>query len=335
MTNYRSGYLQQGSPQPRASKEILLIADDMVLSPNDATLVVVKSDNATATNRTFTILNGQLKGQALQLSFASASSYTCDLQSAGNVKLSGAWQPLQYDTLDLMWDGAAYWVEVGRGNTGSGGVTNIADGVIVNADINASAAIAFSKLATLSSTNILVGSSGNVAASVAMTGDVTIGNTGVTAIGANKVTVGMQGAAVMIEVTGTLTSAQILALSAPVELIPAGGAGTVLIVDEIELLHTYSTAAYATGSDVAIEYATSGANIALVVDSFVTAGASANAIIKPSTYDLDGSTGTGAGFDVTANSNKAVQVTSSDFTDGNAANIIKYRIRYHTVTLLT
>ncbi len=60
-------------------------------------------------------------------------------------------------------------------------------GSIVNADINAAAAIDFSKLAILSSTNILVGSAGNVATSVAMTGDITISNTGVTAIGANKV----------------------------------------------------------------------------------------------------------------------------------------------------
>lgn len=69
-----------------------------------------------------------------------------------------------------------------------GGVTAIAAGVIVNADVNASAAIAFSKLATLSSTNILVGSGANVATSVTVTGDVTISNTGVTAIGASKVT---------------------------------------------------------------------------------------------------------------------------------------------------
>lgn len=60
--------------------------------------------------------------------------------------------------------------------------------LIVNANISSSAAIAFSKLATLSSTNILVGSAGNVATAVAMSGDVTIGNTGVTAIGSGKVT---------------------------------------------------------------------------------------------------------------------------------------------------
>lgn len=51
---------------------------------------------------------------------------------------------------------------------------------IVNADISASAAIAFSKLATLSSGNILVGSGANVATSVAMSGAITIDNTGAT-----------------------------------------------------------------------------------------------------------------------------------------------------------
>jgi len=63
------------------------------------------------------------------------------------------------------------------------GVFAIGSGVIVNADINASAAIDFSKLAALTSTNILVGNGSNVAASVTMTGDITISNAGVTAIG--------------------------------------------------------------------------------------------------------------------------------------------------------
>ena len=59
---------------------------------------------------------------------------------------------------------------------------DIVDGAIVNGDINASAAISYSKLATLSSGNIVLGSSANVATSTAVTGDVTISNTGVTSI---------------------------------------------------------------------------------------------------------------------------------------------------------
>lgn len=61
-------------------------------------------------------------------------------------------------------------------------------GSIVNADISASAAIAFSKLAALTSANILVGSAGNVATSVAMSGDAAISNAGALTIGAAAVT---------------------------------------------------------------------------------------------------------------------------------------------------
>ena len=58
---------------------------------------------------------------------------------------------------------------------------------LVNADIAAAAAIAYSKLATLTSGNIVLGSSANVATSQAVTGDVTISNTGVTAIAAGVI----------------------------------------------------------------------------------------------------------------------------------------------------
>lgn len=62
---------------------------------------------------------------------------------------------------------------------------------IVNADIKSDAAIAFSKLAALDSANILVGNGSNVATKVAVTGDVTISNAGVTAIGSGKVLTAM------------------------------------------------------------------------------------------------------------------------------------------------
>lgn len=68
--------------------------------------------------------------------------------------------------------------------TSVGNATTIAAGVIVNADVNASAAIAYSKLASLTSANILVGNASNVPTAVAVTGDVTISNTGVTSIAA-------------------------------------------------------------------------------------------------------------------------------------------------------
>jgi hypothetical protein len=65
---------------------------------------------------------------------------------------------------------------------------DITDGDIVNADINASAAIAFTKLAALASTYILVGNGSNVPTAVAVSGDATLANTGALTIGAGAVT---------------------------------------------------------------------------------------------------------------------------------------------------
>ena len=68
------------------------------------------------------------------------------------------------------------------GDTGTVTSTMLLNGTILDADVNASAAIAYSKLATLTSGNIVLGSSANVATSTTVTGDVTISNLGVTAI---------------------------------------------------------------------------------------------------------------------------------------------------------
>jgi hypothetical protein len=72
--------------------------------------------------------------------------------------------------------GVAMTGDIGISNAG---VTAIQPGVIVNSDINAAAAIDFSKLASLASGNILVGSAGAVPTSVAMSGATTISNAGV------------------------------------------------------------------------------------------------------------------------------------------------------------
>jgi hypothetical protein len=71
------------------------------------------------------------------------------------------------------------------------GVTSITAGAVVDADVNASAAIAFSKLASLSDGNILVGNGSGVATGVAMSGDVAIDNTGATTIQAGAVEASM------------------------------------------------------------------------------------------------------------------------------------------------
>ena len=71
---------------------------------------------------------------------------------------------------------------VTTGDTGTVTSTMIADGTIVDIDISASAGIAFSKLATLSSAHLLIGNGASEATAVAVTGDVTINSSGVTSI---------------------------------------------------------------------------------------------------------------------------------------------------------
>jgi hypothetical protein len=67
------------------------------------------------------------------------------------------------------------------------GLTAIGSQVIVNADINNSAAIAFSKMETIGSAEIIVGNGSGVPTAVAVTGDIGIDNTGLTAITAGAI----------------------------------------------------------------------------------------------------------------------------------------------------
>lgn len=221
MTNFRPGYLEQGSPVGMLPTYVMLTADGQVVNTSNVAYLGLSSDNTTAANRTFVLTSSTLQGQQLVIVFESGSSTSCQLADSGNVALSAAWEPLQYDSLTLVWDDyAAKWVEVARaqatglpdiplasaqilvGSSGglatavamsgdiaitNAGVTSIGTGVVVNADVSASAAIDYSKLATLASGNILVGSAGGVATSVAMSGDATIAASGAVTIAAGAI----------------------------------------------------------------------------------------------------------------------------------------------------
>jgi len=58
---------------------------------------------------------------------------------------------------------------------------------IVNAEINASAAIAHTKLASIAAGQVLLGNASNVPTATALTGDVTVNSSGVTAIGSGVI----------------------------------------------------------------------------------------------------------------------------------------------------
>ena len=67
------------------------------------------------------------------------------------------------------------------------GAVAIASGVIVNADVSATAAIAHTKLAPVLPTYVLVGNASSQAVAVAVSGDIALDNAGVAAIATNVI----------------------------------------------------------------------------------------------------------------------------------------------------
>lgn len=135
------------------------------------------------------------------------------------------------------------------------GVFGIAAGAVVNADINASAAIAFSKLAALPSAQILVGNGSNVAAAVAMTGDVAISNAGVTTIQAGAVDASMINANTLQYASVTMSAAEFNgAYAAPHLLIAAAGPNTLIVLEQAQFVMTYGSAAFANGGVAHVQY---------------------------------------------------------------------------------
>jgi hypothetical protein len=113
--NFRSAYLVQGQALGTVSTTITLTADGQVLQPADLAQVNLESDDTTAANRTFTILDSSLDGQVLNFIFTSGTSTTAQLADSGNCALSAAWEPTQYDSLTLMWNArTSKWVEIAR-----------------------------------------------------------------------------------------------------------------------------------------------------------------------------------------------------------------------------
>lgn len=133
-----------------------------------------------------------------------------------------------------------------------------------------------------------------------------------------------------------LTQTQIQGMSVtPISLVADPGAGKIIMVDEVEVLHTYSTTAYANGGHLQVVYHGS-TTILEMATATVTGTSSKTYMARPSAYDIDNSTGTGPA-DMTALGHLGVDLTnaSAAFINGNAANVIKVRVKYHIITLQT
>jgi len=187
-----------------ADGNIQLTTDGLVTTSDSGTYLNLNPNNITFSNGTDNFIidpywgtSGQVLAFTHDGGFGSSGTWgpttptldflsdvSASAPSDGNfLKYVSASAPTSGDF--LKWNGSA-WVNasgvVTTSDSGTVTSTMIADATIVNGDISASAGIALSKLATSTAGNIIVYNSSGVPTAVTETGDVTISDTGVTAI---------------------------------------------------------------------------------------------------------------------------------------------------------
>lgn len=126
-------------------------------------------------------------------------------------------------------------------------------------------------------------------------------------------------------ITVPLTSAQLLGMNAtPVELIPAPGAGKVIIIDNVLFTMTRTSTAYASGGTIVLNYATGpvAAINTIAASVLTTAGAAVTQTVRD-------------GIDAAAVANDAIVITngSGAFTTGTGTASVN--IKYRIVTFVT
>lgn len=98
----------------QASTTTALTADDQAVTPGSNTVLQLTSDNATATNRTFTLsATGAITGQIYVL--IGPATNQCEIADTGIQVLSATWSPTTGDTLTLLFDGTNF-TEIARSN---------------------------------------------------------------------------------------------------------------------------------------------------------------------------------------------------------------------------
>ena len=139
------------------------------------------------------------------------------------------------------------------------------------------------------------------------------------------------GAAVSAVAEVALTQAEITGLYAASKLLVAAPvAGHILIVDSVEVLHTYAVAAYTDGGAVVVQYGSTvngaGVEAAPIAIANVTAGASSCTKTDPAERSE---------FDMVANKAKGLYLGNKTqaFAAGNAGNVIKVRVYYRDIIL--
>lgn len=90
-----------------------LTADNQVVTVGSRSHIVLSSNNATPTNRTFTLSNGLNDGQILIIEWSGTNQG--EILATSNCRLPSTMQFTQYDTLTVFWSGdAGAWLQISR-----------------------------------------------------------------------------------------------------------------------------------------------------------------------------------------------------------------------------
>lgn len=185
------------------------------------------------------------------LALTGISSITLPGATSGTVQLTPA---AAVGTGTVLTIPATTGTIVTTGDTGTVTSTMIADGTIVNGDINASAAIALSKLASGTAGQLVVANASGVPTYTTISGDITINSSGVATIAADSVVLGS-------DTTGNYVAS--VSAGTGVTVSGASGEGwtpTISIGQSVGTSDSPSFAGITVGGSVPAIYATMGSN---------------------------------------------------------------------------
>lgn len=116
---FRNANLVPGMALGELYYNVSLAADDTQINTGRNPFLRLTSDNTTAANRTFTLVNGAVDGFILHITLCATGAVATGraqlAASANTILTGGTWEPAVNDTLTLMWDSAqTIWRELGR-----------------------------------------------------------------------------------------------------------------------------------------------------------------------------------------------------------------------------
>lgn len=171
---------------------------------------------------------------------------------------------------------------------------------------------------TLINGNFLVGNVSNIATSVTPTGDVTFNNAGVFAIGANKVLSSMISPLVRKYIAVPISAAQFNGMYAtPIELLPAGGANTLHVIDQAQLVLTYGSVAFANGGTVLVQYDSTPNGAGVAASTTNITNAVVQAANSSRTWTMTAGVAT-LPFTTTVNKGLYLSNNTAAYTDGDS-----------------